>query len=433
MSYSIVSLRPGQLVALRSAVVAGLVLALAVNQQFLQRSPTAEMLLWTTGALALFNLATWWPGRHAAEVSSRDIEAWLLVDIAVLTFFFYFAGGATHPFVDLYLMPAAIAAVSVSLRPALFVALLTLACYLLLVKFHVPLPDAREGVTGFHCVAMWLKYLLCGAFVAGLLHSVASRLREEERRQARALRRREHDEYLARAGSLAASAAHEMSTPLCTMAVVVNEILQEAEDRNARHALRIISQQIDACRRILAEILTYGQDMIGHPGKTQPADRFMQELIERWRVLRLGAKLDFVRWGSEPAPAIPTHWGVGHAVLNLLNNAADASPETVEMHCKWTAAELRIEVLDRGAGVAPEILASPGERCVTTKRDRGFGIGLVLARSIVEGAGGRLTLSNRPDGGARAEIVLPLPGAAGASEPERPCGSHGFVVRYHGS
>lgn len=427
-------LRPGQLVALRSAIVAGLALALVVNEQFLQRSQTAEMLLWVTGALALFNLGAWWPARHAAEVTPGEIEAQLLVDIAVLTFFFYFAGGATHPFVDLYLMPTAVAAVSVSLRPALFLSLLTLACYLLLVKFHVPLPEAREGVAGFQCVAMWLKYLLCGAFVAYLLHSVAGRLREEERRQARALRRREHDEYLARAGSLAASAAHEMSTPLCTMAVVVNEILQEAEDRSSRHALRILSQQIETCRRILAEILTYGQDMLGQAGKTQPADRFMHELITRWRVLRLGAKLDFVRWGSEPAPAIPIHWGVGHAVLNLLNNAADASPDTVEMHCKWTAAELRIEVLDRGDGVPPEILAGPGERGLTTKRDRGFGMGLVLARSIVEGAGGRLTLSNRPDGGARAEIVLPLPpAAAGAGEPERPTGSHGFVVRYHGS
>ena len=430
VAFVLPSLRPGQLFALRSAVVASLGLALVVNLQFLERSAASPMLAWACGALALFNLVAWWKGRHAAQASRAQIRLQVLADVAALTFFFYFAGGATHPFIDVYLLPAALAAVALPVRNGLAVGLLTIGCYLFLVKWHVSLPAVREGREGFHCFAMWLKYLLVGGFLAYLLYCVARRLREAEARSAARLSAQ--DEYLARAGSLAASAAHEMSAPLCTMSVVVNEILQEEDGPRARPALRLVAQQIEACRRLLGELMTYGQGMLGAPPEPRvlAADRFLHEIVERWRVLRPRASLAMERSGSEPAPAVPEPSGLAHAVLALLNNAADASSDAVEMRCTWSAAELRIEVLDRGPGLPPEVLASPGARCVSTKRGKGFGIGLVLARNVVERAGGRLELGPRPGGGTRAEIVVPL-SPARAGEAGRSMASHGFAVRYH--
>jgi two-component system sensor histidine kinase RegB len=110
----------------------------------------------------------------------------------------------------------------------------------------------------------------------------------------------------------------------------------------------------------------------------------------------------------QAAPRISTDPGLGQAILILLNNAADASPRAVQMDWRCDSGKLRILIQDRGPGIPSEIAGMLGKPFFTTKHDRGTGIGLVLARMAVERARGSLNLSNRPGGGARAEVILPL-------------------------
>ena len=393
----------------RNITLAGLALAAVVVYGYLASASPAALTAGAVVLLASVNLATAWRLRRAWPVTEHEVLGQIALDVVALAGLFYFVGGATNPFVDLMLVPLVIAAARLPRSHALMVALLALALYLLLAAIHVPLPSQRDGVNGFDCVGAWVRFAVCAGFVGYLVHSMAGHSREHERKLRQARQKNLNEDYLVRAGSLAAGAAHEIGSPLCTMAVLVNELQHQPQDRASRaQNLRLMSSQIEVCRRILSELTSYGQNVLDDKQHSMPVDRFIHEIVNKWRLLRPGATLACRRQGTQPAPRIANDPGLGHAVLNLLNNAADASPRAVEMVCTWTRTELRVQVLDRGPGIAPELSGFLGERFLTTKRDKGTGIGLLLAKTTIERAGGSLKLGNRPDGGACAEIVVPI-------------------------
>src|SRR5690606_7929420 len=275
------------------------------------------------------------------------------LDVSLLLAAFYAAGGATNPFVDLFLVPLAVAAARLPRNLAIGAALFTGGAYLFLAAFHVPLPGPRPGMPQiFDCLSAWVEFVLCSGFVAYLVYGTSAALRERERTLEQAHRRSASEEHLMRTGFLAAGVAHEIRSPLCTMAVVVNELLQRPQDAASRHrSLSLIAEQIDACRRILAELMVPGQDSPAERLRTEAVDVFLQRTVDRWRVLRPGVGFSFRKQGRQPAPRLSTDAAIGHAILNLLNNAADASPEAVEMTGEWTSETLVVRVLDRGPGI----------------------------------------------------------------------------------
>ena len=412
----------------RYVTLAGLVLCALVVAHFLAEPsplPTFAVLI---VALALFQAFALARLRSPASAGRHEALGHLAVDLAALFAFFYVSGGATNPFVDVFLVPVVAAAVVLP-RPQLAVAGATaLGAYLALAKWHVPLPPAAEGVTGFHCFGAWVKYALCGGFIAWMLHGLATRARERDARLAAVELKNAADDYLARAGSLALGAAHEIRAPLCTLDVLVNDMLQKPELAGTK-SLRLAARQLEGCRRALAETLSYGRDdTIG--GAARPVDRFLHDAVQTWRLLRPNARLAFRRSGLRPAPGVPAASGIGHALINLLNNAADVSPDSVTLECRWTETGLTVRVLDRGPGIAPGVRAELGNRPVTSAGG-GAGVGLLLAQRIADRAGGTLELRERPDGGTCAELAVPLvpSGAARSSAAaEAP-----FEIRYHGS
>jgi two-component system sensor histidine kinase RegB len=402
-----------QLMLMRNVLMVGLAVAFAVVERFFSGPLPGPFLAALIALLALANLATFCRLRLASRVSEGELLGQSLVDVAVLTIFFFLSGGATNPFIDFFLVPLAAAAASLPRRHLLWLAPLTLACYLLLVRFHVPLPAPADGASGFLCFGMWLKYVLLGGFVAWLVHHMASRLRLREQQLAQALQRSQNRDYLVRVGTLAAAAAHEIASPLCTMSVVANELLRMHADRpDLTQSLRLMLGQIDGCRRLLSQLTRDGQTT-GEDARAVPVDSVLREVVERWRVLRPAVNLRCMRSGTRPPPLVPVDDGLGHAIMNLLNNAADASPGGVEMHCTWNPAELKVSISDTGPGIAAELHGVLGERVYTSKQSKGTGIGLLLARAAIDGAGGTLCLSTLPGGGACAQIVVPLHGAPG--------------------
>jgi two-component system sensor histidine kinase RegB len=408
---------------LRNIAIVGQTLAIIVVHELFAVPLPLIALISLTGVLVLLNLAaTFWRLQRPSPVTDLEVLAQIVVDIGALTALLYLSGGATNPFVGMFLMPLTIAAARLPWTYTLTVALLTLACYSLLIFFYVPLPVASHGAQGFLVFGMWVNYLLCAGLIAYLVLTVASRLREQNRSLVAARRSALDREYLVRVGSLAAGAAHEIRSPLCTMAILIKDMLQRRDNRQTlQRDLRIMADQIEACRRTLSDLVTDGQDVAGI-GSNESADKFLHDVVDRFRGLRPGIKLSF-RWsGAQPPVMISAERDLGHAILNLLNNAADASPGAVEMNCSWNAGELRIHVEDRGPGIPSELGDMLGERFLTTKGDKGTGIGLLLAKTAIRRAGGNLRLSNRPGGGARAEVVLPLEQTA--SIPDRTATRH---------
>jgi two-component system sensor histidine kinase RegB len=410
-----------QVLLTRSLLLGALALSVVVVGSYFASPLPLAALVTLMALLAIANVATACRMRTAAFVSETEVLAQSLLDVVITTTFFYLCGGATNPFVDLFFLPLATAAASLRGRALLFLCGFMLSCYLLLVKFHVPLLPSDQDPPGFLCVAMWLKYAIIGGFGAWLIHKSAGRLGMSEKGLAQAMQRRHDGSYVARVGTLAASAAHEITSPLCTMSVVANELLHSHADRpDLVESLRLMLGQIDGCRRILSRVTAYAQSALTDHTAMVAADGLLLEVVQRWGELRPAAQLKYSSSGPQPAPLVAVSAGLDHAILNLLNNAADASPGDVEMRGTWSATELRVIVLDRGGGIAPEHLEVLGERVISTKQQGGNGIGLLLTRAAVEAAGGRLVISNRPDGGARAELTVPLTRRAPArASPER--------------
>ena len=218
------------------------------------------------------------------------------------------------------------------------------------------------------------------------------------------------NEYLLRMGVLAAIAAHELRSPLTTMAVLVDELRRRPEDDHHRVAesLHIVSDQIEACREILAALTAQSRDELLNDRRIQPVDSFVLEMLARWRLLRPGVELELRCTGAQPAARVCTAGGLAQAILNLLDNAADASPHAVEMEYACHPGRLRILVQDRGPGIPADLKDMLGKPFFTTKREKGMGIGLLLAKTVIDRAGGSLTLANRAGSGACAEVILPL-------------------------
>jgi two-component system sensor histidine kinase RegB len=221
------------------------------------------------------------------------------------------------------------------------------------------------------------------------------------------------NERIVALGTLAAGAAHELGTPLGTMALLVEE-MERAPGGEAGSAddLAELKTQIGNCKRIIGEMTAAAGAVRAEGGRLQPANEFLVDVLDKWQLMRPQARFSY-RWrGETPAPALVTEQTVSQALINLLNNAADASPESVEVEGACRAGRLFVEILDRGPGLTAEVQERAAEPFFTTKAPgSGFGIGLFLANATVERSGGTVRLFNREGGGVCTEVILPLTGA----------------------
>ncbi len=135
---------------------------------------------------------------------------------------------------------------------------------------------------------------------------------------------------------------------------------------------------------------------------------YLERAVAGWRALRPGVELSIAWDGPQPAPPVIADRTLGQTLVSLLNNAADASPQGVELECRWDSKLLTVDIRDHGEGVVPGVARLAGRRRVSTKSG-GQGVGLMIAASAIERFGGRVTLSNREQGtGARTRVEIPL-------------------------
>jgi len=210
------------------------------------------------------------------------------------------------------------------------------------------------------------------------------------------------NEHIVSAGALAAGAAHEMNTPLATIGLLAQELIElpDDEDQVKSDAAEILAQ-VTHCRDRLARLQrTADADM-------RPED--FRQALENWAALRsdVSVKMDLSLDGLPPLAGLD---GFGMAVINLLDNAADASLEQgraeVDVLARFADDELVVEIDDHGAGFTPEQLKKAG-RAPFSSKDKGLGLGLVLSHATLEQIGATLTMMNRNGGGLRTRVVLP--------------------------
>ncbi len=181
-------------------------------------------------------------------VSDFELALQLLADIAALTALLYLSGGWTNPFVSLYLLPLAISAATLPALHTWSLAAVTIACYSALIAVHLPLP---AGAAGFdlHVFGMWMTFVLSAFVLSWFVVGMAATLRERDHMLARAREDALRKEQIIALGTLATGAAHELGTPLSTMAVITGEL--ERDSRNFEQDVRTLKGQIERCRPML--------------------------------------------------------------------------------------------------------------------------------------------------------------------------------------
>lgn len=369
-------------------------------------------LLSIVAALAAFNLFTGWQlrrnGRLQRTVSSGVLLAQISVDIVALTGLLYFAGGAANPFVSLYLLPISIAAALLPLPLVLLLTFGTLACYSALMVWHVPLPHVHAfGHDQFwgHQIGMWLTFVIAAALIVWFLSQAAILIRERDRQLRLAREKAMRNEHILSLATLAASTAHELGTPLATLALLTDELRQDAAMPAAvLPDLQLMAEQIVRMKRLLSEISgrAAGETDVS---AAVPVAQWVERWLDEWRLLRPGIQLQATLTGIDSINIVPAP-ALAKALQNLLNNAADVSPGQVELTVTADALHLLFEVLDRGPGLAPEVAALAGDVPVSTKAE-GLGIGLLLTHATIEQLGGEVAVFDRPGGGTCIRVAVP--------------------------
>lgn len=422
-----------RLVALRSIAVAAQLITLAVVWKILKLELDWEPMLLTIATLAFINLFSWLrlhsprkgdaavypkpsvsPLRSSSPVSNPEMFAQLSVDVIALTILLYYGGGSTNPFISLYLLPLVIAAATLPGRYTWSMAALTAACYSLLMVYYIPLPHIHhneDDAFNIHVMGMWLGFVISAVVVAYFVVQMAQAVRSRDEMLARVREEILRNERIVALGTQAAGAAHEMGTPLSTMAVVIGELRHDAAaDQPAlRDSLTILDEQVRVCKRILDKIMANAHDS----GAALPrsVEELMSEVLDEWQLLRPTAQYHYHGGPVQPIPRISVDVTLRAALMNLLNNAADASPQAIEIRAGWDTANFTLEIRDQGAGLSEEAALKAGSAFFTTKKE-GHGLGLFLANATIERMGGTVRLFNREEGGAATVLTLPIAKAA---------------------
>ncbi len=409
-----------RLLLLRGIAIAGWLAALYFMLSSLELSLLLAPIVAVVSAWILISVATWWWSRDREEVPDPVFFGQLIVDILLLTALLYLTGGSTNPLTLLFLLPLTISAALLPGRYTWIIALLTVLCYTLLLYVFIPLPfstHTHEQEFDVHILGMWSGFVLSAGLIATFVARMGQALRERDRLLARSREHALRDERIVALGTLAAGAAHELGTPLGTIGLLAGEIEEEyaAIDPELAARARILKQQVRRCKETLAMLsMSAGQSQAAS-GRSRRLDDWLEDLLCQWRELRPGIMVNVsigeAGGANGPAPEIVAEQTLSHALTSILNNAADASREEIEVVAEWDTTRLCFEVRDRGAGLAPATQSAAGKTVFSTKRpDEGLGLGLYLAYSVIERLHGRVQLFNREGGGACTRVELPLAG-----------------------
>ncbi len=368
--------------------------------------------------LTTINLLTFIRLRKPLAVAPMEFFIQLLVDLACLSAVFYLSGGANNPFVSYFLVPICISAATLSGAYTIAIASLSVLSYSLLLFFHIDLPALSpqhhhsDNSINLHVLGMWLNFFISACLITYFIVKMARDLRAQEAQLNRWREDQLRDEQVMAVATLAAGTAHELGTPLSTMKLLLSELRSEYKEvQPLQSDLQLLQEQVNQCANTLRELVATAEQ--SKDGK-QPSDNiqhYCNTLIERWKIMRPDVVAQIAYRPNCPDISAQFHPTIAQAIINLLNNAADASPQDIEIDIHWSAQKLFWTIKDCGAGIAEEVSAHIGKSFISTKT-KGLGIGLMLTQATINRYGGTVSLHHRQPQGTITQLELPLTPAA---------------------
>jgi two-component system, sensor histidine kinase RegB len=349
------------------------------------------------------------------RVGERPASLLLAFDILQLAGLLFLTGGIQNPFAMLFLAPVMISAVSLSVLRTLLLLGLTVACASLLVRYHYPLPwisNEQLVLPPLYVAGIWLAVAVSCSFVAAYGYKVA----DEARRLNAALQATEmafaREQHLIQLDGLAAAAAHELGTPLATIALVTKELQRSENSVQDTEDLLLLEQQVQRCRGILAKLTSLKSEDDQIWGALT-VGQLIEEVAAPLKPL--GFPILMTASGEGPEPALRRTPGIIYGLRNFLENAVDFARSEVRIKGAWSSGRIEIEIHDDGFGFPSEILGKIGVPYVTTRsmkdhdrfEQKGLGLGIFIAKNLLERAGASVVINNAnfPDTGARIRVV----------------------------
>ena len=276
-----------QLVELRSVAIAGQALAVVVAVLLGVSLPVVPMAA-VIGALVVLNIVASARLKRGAPATHRAVAGQLALDLAAFTALLLFSGGAANPVTSIYLLHVVVLAMLLPWRSALAGTALVILCLALAIRSSEPLryADGQPLSDATLAFGLWAAFALTAAVTAWFVIRIVASLREHDRLLQEAARQALTDEAVLRIGTLAAGAAHELGTPLTTMAMVVGEMQREADTPARRRDAAILAAQIEACRQALSNLRAAAGHARAEGGGPEKFDAFLSSVVARFRAMR---------------------------------------------------------------------------------------------------------------------------------------------------
>lgn len=387
----------------------------------------------TLGVVAIsaaLNLGATRLHRGAARLGDREAAVYLAFDTLQLGVLLFLTGGLQNPFAILMLAPVTVSATILSRRVVIGLSALTVAAISVLAIVHLPLPERPDmslEPAPLYILGVWTALVSSTLFIAGYNWSVAEearRLRDAYAATQLALAR---EQRVSAVGSLAAAAAHQLGSPLATIAVIASELVRDLPKNSpiAEDAHLLLSQS-ERCRTILAD-LARSRESEALPFSRLPFSALVHAAGEPHHEPHIRVVHDMgagraANGAPLEEPLVPRGPEIMHGLGNLIENAIEFARAEVTVTTSWSDDTVAVDIVDDGPGFPPPMLARIGEPYVSTRAGDGqhMGLGIFIAQSLLERTGARLSFANLSDGGAHVVVEWRRAQIEGVERPAEP-------------
>ncbi|MBY4948285.1 sensor histidine kinase [Cupriavidus respiraculi] len=402
-----------QLIELRWIAVLGQVATISLVHYGLEIPlPLGGMLTIALG-LAAFNAVSLLHLYLVREVSNGQLFVAMLVDVGMLTAQLYMSGGASNPFIFLYLLQVILGAVLLEAWSTWVIVAVAAACFAGLAIVGKPLalpPDHERGLGSLYIKGMLICFVLNASLLVIFVTRIGHNLRARDERLAVLRQRAAEEEHIVRMGLLASGAAHELGTPLSTLAVIMADwrrMKPFTSDPELMQEIGEMQAQVQRCKSIVSGILMSAGEARGEAPMQTTVHTFLDDLVTEWRATRPVNEFSYEnRFGQDLA--IISDSAIKQMVHNVLDNALEASLSWVHLDVTREDDALVLAIRDDGLGFPPEMLERLGKPYQSSKGRPGGGLGLFLVVNVARTLGGTVAARNRSDGGAEVTLTLPL-------------------------
>lgn len=380
--------------------------------------PTTQLVV-VLLVIATINLSTWMFIRYNRLMNNRGIMLQLIIEIFTYTLVFYLTDGAANPFTVFYLLPLAVAATVLPARMSWMLCVFSIVCYSLLFKFYIPLGlpmqqhlyDDQNFNFSHHVFGMWFGFIVSAVLLTWFVSYLADALRKRDHLISEAKAREIRDQQVVTLGALAAGTAHELGTPLASMALVASD-LTDGFDRHQHPELfenrEILRQQLQRCKNILSVLSNNANISQAHQGYRVTANEFISMIDSHWHNLRPEAELTVNNHiAASCTETLMYDLTILQVVINLLNNADDVAQTPVRLTAECNNNQLIIQIDDDGPGIPQAQIEKLAEVSFSHK-PHGLGIGLFLSVTTLQRIQGSLSFKQNKPRGTSTLVSLPL-------------------------